>query len=548
MTREEAAIEIGSALELMRNLTSRLCKLAECEAQKQPIPPELQIEYAEIAEVNRQSERALKQCTPLIGDELVANWIPVTLQQLRMTFAKGLCTHFQEKKVILERALAKLELTVVRSPFGSTTPGVFLSHNWNDKWFVRKLAAELQAYDVRVWLDEAELKIGDSLVAKVHEALGKAKYVVAVISRSSVKSQWVQQELQTAMSMQIATGEIRILPIVIEDVGDEMPIYLRDKLFGDFRDAAKFYESVMKLAAGMNAAKTATELISSLPPEDSVAELRRCSCRDIREGRRVLRSLSTHPEMDIPENRRALLWHGASRLLDSEYNLEVIVGRNPSRDADDFEFRGWDTLASRTMCHRLTSEQADRGIWEFQFFPTAPESKDEFPLSEQRPVASARQFLTSNRFGKYLQPTCPTSSRAEEQIAPLMELVLHYCKDFHIEARRSFLLDLQHITLGKHDRVVTYRVGKINLRECSTFKPAGGRTTDRFTCSTEGTGTLFFQVSDSFLQSENALFLCQQHQEKLWDAHVCRPSARVTQLYSVEVTLTRNSIWNRILK
>ena len=28
----------------------------------------------------------------------------------------------------------------------------------------------------------------------------------------------------------------------------------------------------------------------------------------------------------------------------------------------------------------------------------------------------------------------------------------------------------------------------------------------------------------------------------------CRPSARVTQLYSVEVTLTRNSIWNRILK
>ena len=28
----------------------------------------------------------------------------------------------------------------------------------------------------------------------------------------------------------------------------------------------------------------------------------------------------------------------------------------------------------------------------------------------------------------------------------------------------------------------------------------------------------------------------------------CRPSARLTQLYSVEVTLTRNSIWNRILK
>jgi hypothetical protein len=31
---------------------------------------------------------------------------------------------------------------------------------------VRKLAAELQSYDIRVWLDEAEIKIGDSLIEK----------------------------------------------------------------------------------------------------------------------------------------------------------------------------------------------------------------------------------------------------------------------------------------------------------------------------------------------------------------------------------------------
>jgi TIR domain len=522
MTSEEAAIEIGSALELMRNLTSQLRKLADYEAKKQAIPLELQIEYAEIAEVDRQSELVLRKCRPLIGDDLVADWIPGTMQQLKITFAEGLCTHFQEKKVILERALAKLELTVVRTPFGSTsTPGVFLSHNWNDKWFVRKLAAELQAYDIRVWLDEAELKIGDSLIAKVHEALGRAKYVVGVISKSSVKSHWVQQELQTAMSMQIATGEMRILPIVIEDVGDEMPIYLRDKLYGDFRDPGSFYESVMKLAASMNAAKSATELINTLPPEDSVTEVRRCKLREVRDGRRVLRSLSTHPAMDIPENRRALLWHGFYQLLDGNYTFDLVVGKDYSTDTDDFHFRGWDTLAFKNMSRRLTSKQADRGVWEFTFFPVDQDWEDEFPSSEQRPISSADQFVTSKYLGhNWSEPTCPTSSRAEEQIEPLMELVRHYCKDFGSATKRSLLLDLQHIALAKHDRVVTYRVGKINLLQCSTFKPKGGMTTDRLTCGNKGAGTLYFQISDSFLQSVNSLYLCQVHQKQVWDVEV----------------------------
>jgi TIR domain len=521
MTREEAALEIGSALELMNHLSSRICELAKHIEKHQPIPQHLEIEYAEMAEVNRQCELALKKCIALIGDDLVAEWIPTTLQQLKMTFAEGLCIHFQEKKVILERALAKLELKVVRTPFGSTTtPGVFLSHNWSDKWFVRKLAAELQSYDVRVWLDEAEIKIGESLIEKVHEALGKAKYVIAVISKNSVKSQWVKQELQTAMSMQITTGEVRVLPIVIEDVGEDMPIYLRDKLFGDFREQRTFYESAMKLAASIGATKTATELINSLAPEESVMRRRRCSLQEIREGRRVLRSLSTHPEMDIPENRRALLWHGFYKLLNGMYSFEVVVGTYNS----PFHFGGWDTLALIPMTRDLTSEQADRGVWEFRFFPVDPEpvvaETEDNPLHEQRPVSSPRDFLTSGLLGEYKPPVCPTSGRAEDQIKPLLETVVEYCKDLQISAKHSFLLDLQHITLAKNDRIVTYRVGKINLWECSTFKPKGGRSTDPLTCSAHGDGTLFFQISDSFLGSENALFLCEEHQKESWDAEV----------------------------
>jgi hypothetical protein len=40
---------------------------------------------------------------------------------------------------------------------------IFLSHNNKDKIFTRKLARDLKYAGIKVWLDEAELKIGDSL-------------------------------------------------------------------------------------------------------------------------------------------------------------------------------------------------------------------------------------------------------------------------------------------------------------------------------------------------------------------------------------------------
>jgi hypothetical protein len=44
---------------------------------------------------------------------------------------------------------------------------IFLSHNHADKPFVRRLAQDLQAAGARVWLDEAEMLIGDSLIKKI---------------------------------------------------------------------------------------------------------------------------------------------------------------------------------------------------------------------------------------------------------------------------------------------------------------------------------------------------------------------------------------------
>ena len=57
---------------------------------------------------------------------------------------------------------------------------IFLSHTSIDKPFVRKLAADLRNSGHTVWIDEAEINIGDSLVDKIREALDSVDFVVVV--------------------------------------------------------------------------------------------------------------------------------------------------------------------------------------------------------------------------------------------------------------------------------------------------------------------------------------------------------------------------------
>lgn len=123
-------------------------------------------------------------------------------------------------------------------------PTLFLSHSSKDKFFVRKLAEKLKEQGVNVWIDEAEIKIGDSLLEKITEGVKNSDYLVIVLSHNSVESNWVQKELQMAMSRELLGSKI-ILPILIEKC--EIPLFLKDKLYADFTDSKNFDKAFMKL-------------------------------------------------------------------------------------------------------------------------------------------------------------------------------------------------------------------------------------------------------------------------------------------------------------
>jgi len=111
---------------------------------------------------------------------------------------------------------------------------VFICHASRDKAVVRRIAAELERYGVRVWLDERELRVGDSLRERIEKGLADSDHVIVVLSRAALKRPWVKKEINAAFSLETDRQTNIILPLLIDPC--EVPLLLRDKLYADFRE------------------------------------------------------------------------------------------------------------------------------------------------------------------------------------------------------------------------------------------------------------------------------------------------------------------------
>jgi hypothetical protein len=106
---------------------------------------------------------------------------------------------------------------------------VFFSYSHADKPIVRELAAFVAAAGIRVWIDEGELRLGDSIIEQVAEALDEVDFVAAFVSKHSVNSEWCRKEISLAVTGELARRGVRVLPLRIGDVA--MPATLRDKVY-----------------------------------------------------------------------------------------------------------------------------------------------------------------------------------------------------------------------------------------------------------------------------------------------------------------------------
>src|SRR4051812_21287408 len=109
---------------------------------------------------------------------------------------------------------------------------LFLSHSSSDKPRVRRLAVDLLLEGWPVWFDELENEPGDALRARISAEIAASDYFVILLSKASVRSDWVKDELATALRIERDMGRTFLLPIKLDAC--EVPSELADRLIADF--------------------------------------------------------------------------------------------------------------------------------------------------------------------------------------------------------------------------------------------------------------------------------------------------------------------------
>ena len=113
----------------------------------------------------------------------------------------------------------------------SDRPGpvrIYMAYSSKDSRISKRIAESLRRRRFEVWYDKREIRVGDSIVQKISHGLKQGDFLVAVLSKNSVKSKWVQKELSAALHIRLP-----VLPVRIDDC--KVPILLRDTEYADFR-------------------------------------------------------------------------------------------------------------------------------------------------------------------------------------------------------------------------------------------------------------------------------------------------------------------------
>ena len=108
---------------------------------------------------------------------------------------------------------------------------VFLSHSSADADLARRLALDLRSANVDVWLDQWELGVGEEIVQSIEQGVDEAEFVIVLLTRASVASEWVDREWRLKVEKEAQNERIAVVPVRGEPC--EIPDFLAQRSHAD---------------------------------------------------------------------------------------------------------------------------------------------------------------------------------------------------------------------------------------------------------------------------------------------------------------------------
>lgn len=112
---------------------------------------------------------------------------------------------------------------------------IFISHSSIDKPFVSELANFLRQDGFPVWFDTWDIKSGDSIVRKIEEGLTDSGCLLVVLSKNSVESNWLKEEIDAFLFELISKKKGKLILIRKEDCTPSL--FIRKRKYIDFSDS-----------------------------------------------------------------------------------------------------------------------------------------------------------------------------------------------------------------------------------------------------------------------------------------------------------------------
>jgi hypothetical protein len=108
---------------------------------------------------------------------------------------------------------------------------VFISYSHDDENVAQELRDSLRKKNLG-WIDEARIAGGGAIRQKVKDSLQQASAIIVLVSKQSLKSEWVQFEIGAALAMNKP-----VIPILIGQTDAEtvLPDWLQGIVYIDAR-------------------------------------------------------------------------------------------------------------------------------------------------------------------------------------------------------------------------------------------------------------------------------------------------------------------------
>jgi len=125
---------------------------------------------------------------------------------------------------------------------------IFISYSRKNKQFVERLHSDLVNEGHYVWIDTIEIKAGEDIHTRIAEGVAEADFVIVVLSKNSLNSEYVKRELYKTFDKQIKAKSVIAIPVLLDKFSKEhIPLPFAGMKFVDFIVKSKYLESFAEL-------------------------------------------------------------------------------------------------------------------------------------------------------------------------------------------------------------------------------------------------------------------------------------------------------------